>query len=155
MHPILRLITHRRAMKYWISDPFCLRPCLRLITSHRSSPRRFQLFQLIFLTFTPRFNPIAATFMRKAIVSIVSSHLSLPTSSTSKSRATGLPKEAINALVEAANGDIRSAIMGVQFACTAMSKAGEAGSNGNVNGRRAKRGKISTKSERDAALKTM
>ncbi|ELU37592.1 Rad17 domain-containing protein [Rhizoctonia solani AG-1 IA] len=44
-------------------------------------------------------------------------------SSNSKSKSHGLPKETIDALIEAANGDIRSAITGVQFAFTATSKA--------------------------------
>ncbi|KAF8694695.1 Rad17 cell cycle checkpoint protein, partial [Rhizoctonia solani] len=69
-----------------------------------------------------KFNPVAVTFMRKALISVISSHLSLPSSSNSKSKSHGLPKETIDALIEAANGDIRSAITGVQFAFTATSK---------------------------------
>ncbi|KAF8672897.1 Rad17 cell cycle checkpoint protein, partial [Rhizoctonia solani] len=69
-----------------------------------------------------KFNPVAATFMRKALISVISSHLSLPSSSNSKSKSHGLPKETIDALIEVANGDIRSAITGVQFAFTATSK---------------------------------
>ncbi|KAF8751919.1 Rad17 cell cycle checkpoint protein [Rhizoctonia solani] len=60
-----------------------------------------------------KFNPVAATFMRKALISVISSHLSLPSSSNSKSKSHGLPKETIDALIEAANGDIRSAITGI------------------------------------------
>ncbi|QRV78107.1 cell cycle checkpoint Rad17 [Ceratobasidium sp. AG-Ba] len=62
-----------------------------------------------------KFNPIAATIMRKALSSIIATRLSLPV--TSK---TGpIPRETLDLLVEASSGDIRSAIMAVQFACSA------------------------------------
>ncbi|KAF8748177.1 Rad17 cell cycle checkpoint protein [Rhizoctonia solani] len=99
-----------------------------------------------------KFNPVAATFMRKALISVISSHLSLPSSSNSKSKSHGLPKETIDALIEAANGDIRSAITGVQFAFTATSKA----TSQEVGRKKSSvRGKSGAKGERDAALKAM
>ncbi|CCO34177.1 cell cycle checkpoint protein [Rhizoctonia solani AG-1 IB] len=100
-----------------------------------------------------KFNPVAATFMRKALVSIISSHLSLPSSSNTKSKSHGLPKETIDVLIEAASGDIRSAITGVQFAFTATSKA----IPHNASGRKKvnPKGRGGAKSERDAALKVM
>ncbi|CAE6349052.1 unnamed protein product [Rhizoctonia solani] len=100
-----------------------------------------------------KFNPVAATFMRKALVSVISSHLSLPSSSNTKSKPHGLPKETIDALIEAANGDIRSAITGVQFAFTATSKgvSHEASGTKKANSK----GKGGAKGERDAALKAM
>ncbi|CAE7143696.1 unnamed protein product [Rhizoctonia solani] len=99
-----------------------------------------------------KFNPVAATFMRKALTSVISSHLSLPSSSTAKSKTNALPKETIDALIEAASGDIRSAITGVQFAFVAASKAIP-----EENGRKKPRpkGKGGAKGERDAALKAM
>ncbi|QRW20594.1 cell cycle checkpoint Rad17 [Rhizoctonia solani] len=99
-----------------------------------------------------KFNPVAATFMRKALISVISSHLSLPSSSNSKSKSHGLPKETIDALIEAANGDIRSAITGVQFAFTATSK----GISQEVGRKKSSvKGKGGAKGERDAALKVM
>ncbi|KAG8738699.1 Cell cycle checkpoint protein rad17 [Ceratobasidium sp. 414] len=95
-----------------------------------------------------KFNPIAATFMRKALSNIISSRLSLPV--TSKSG--GVPRETLDTLVEASAGDIRSAIMAVQFACVVGG-----GSEGKVqaNGGGKGRGKGKGKSERDATVKAM
>ncbi|KAG9103435.1 Cell cycle checkpoint protein rad17 [Ceratobasidium sp. 370] len=95
-----------------------------------------------------KFNPIAVTFMRKALSNIIASHLSLPTTS----KAGGVPRETLDVLVEASAGDIRSAIMAVQFACIVG-----AGSEGKVqaNGGGKSKGKGKGKSERDAAIKTM
>ncbi|CUA69879.1 Checkpoint protein rad17 [Schizosaccharomyces pombe 972h-] [Rhizoctonia solani] len=98
-----------------------------------------------------KFNPIATTFMRKALVSVISSHLS-SISSNIKSKTNSLPKETVDALIEAASGDIRSAITGVQFAFTAASRALPDG-----DGRKKLRpkGRGGAKGERDAALKAM
>ncbi|KAF8601784.1 P-loop containing nucleoside triphosphate hydrolase protein [Ceratobasidium sp. AG-I] len=102
-----------------------------------------------------KFNPIAATFMRKALSSIISSHLSLsaPGSSTKSKSKTGnaVPREILDALVEASAGDIRSAIMGVQFACTVGQGQSETnGATGKTKGKG--RGK---KAEKDASVKAM
>ncbi|RDX46443.1 Rad17-domain-containing protein [Lentinus brumalis] len=60
------------------------------------------------------FNPIAATYMRPALKSLLDRHFS--SSSASGTRPT---KEVLDVIVESSNGDIRSAIMALQFACTA------------------------------------
>ncbi|KAG9125052.1 Cell cycle checkpoint protein rad17 [Ceratobasidium sp. 392] len=92
-----------------------------------------------------KFNPIAATFMRKALSSIIASRLSLPT--TSKSG--GVPRETLDTLVDASAGDIRSAIMAVQFACIV------GGESINVGGKSKPKGKGKGKSERDEGVKAM
>ncbi|EPQ51476.1 hypothetical protein GLOTRDRAFT_48731, partial [Gloeophyllum trabeum ATCC 11539] len=58
-----------------------------------------------------KFNAISATLMRKALQSLLSRHFS---------RAAGAPpsKDVVDLVVDTANGDIRSAIMSLQFACT-------------------------------------
>jgi cell cycle checkpoint protein len=61
------------------------------------------------------FNPIAPTLMRKALQAIVNGHF---TSSSVSSMASLAPsKEVLDVIVESSNGDIRSAIMALQFAC--------------------------------------
>ncbi|KAG9121368.1 Cell cycle checkpoint protein rad17, partial [Ceratobasidium sp. 392] len=92
-----------------------------------------------------KFNPIAATFMRKALSSIIASRLSLPT--TSKSG--GVPRKALDTLVDASAGDIRSAIMAVQFACIV------GGESTNAGGKSKPKGKGKGKSERDAGVKAI
>ncbi|KAG8788697.1 Cell cycle checkpoint protein rad17, partial [Ceratobasidium sp. 428] len=93
-----------------------------------------------------KFNPIAATFMRKALSGIIASRLSLPTTSKSS----GVPRETLDTLVEASAGDIRSAIMSVQFACL----VGGGSEQTNASGKSKTKGK-SKKSERDATVKSM
>ncbi|KAG6817375.1 hypothetical protein H0H87_009562 [Tephrocybe sp. NHM501043] len=56
------------------------------------------------------FNPIAPTLLLKGLQALLHSHFS--TSSRSPPS-----KEVLDAIVESANGDIRSAIMALQFAC--------------------------------------
>jgi len=56
-----------------------------------------------------RFNQIAQSFLRKALQSILNAHFSTVFQH--------LPKSALDVIVETANGDIRSAIMALQFAC--------------------------------------
>ncbi|RPD65187.1 P-loop containing nucleoside triphosphate hydrolase protein [Lentinus tigrinus ALCF2SS1-7] len=63
------------------------------------------------------FNPIAASFMRSALKSMLDQHFSSP--SVSGTRPT---KEILDLIVESSHGDIRSAIMALQFACTADQK---------------------------------
>ncbi|KAG9029405.1 Cell cycle checkpoint protein rad17 [Tulasnella sp. JGI-2019a] len=59
------------------------------------------------------FNPIATTIMRKAVNSLLTRVASSP-SATSHQKPS---KEVVDIIVESANGDIRSAIMALQFAC--------------------------------------
>ncbi|TFK47071.1 Rad17-domain-containing protein [Heliocybe sulcata] len=57
-----------------------------------------------------KFNPVSATLMKKALHSLVAKH----------SRTSSHPqpsKELVELVVDSANGDIRSAIMALQFAC--------------------------------------
>ncbi|KAJ7064870.1 Rad17 cell cycle checkpoint protein-domain-containing protein [Mycena amicta] len=59
------------------------------------------------------FNPIAPTIMKKALQSLISTHFS--SSATKGSNAPS--KEMLDIIVETSNGDIRSAIMALQFSC--------------------------------------
>lgn len=59
-----------------------------------------------------RFNPIAPTLLKKALQALLTKHFSsspLPAPS----------KETVDIVVESCNGDIRSAVMALQFACVA------------------------------------
>jgi len=58
-----------------------------------------------------RFNPIAPTLMKKALTRLLDRHFGSKSSSVPPS------KEIISMVVESANGDIRSAIMTLQFSC--------------------------------------
>jgi len=65
-----------------------------------------------------RFNPIAPTLMRKALQALLNRHF---TAYTSYAKPT---KEVLDTVIESSNGDIRSAIMTLQFSCvTSSSKA--------------------------------
>ncbi|KAF7318936.1 hypothetical protein HMN09_00229400 [Mycena chlorophos] len=57
------------------------------------------------------FNPIAPTIMKKALNSLVSAHFASQGSGTAPS------KEMLDIIIETSNGDIRSAIMALQFSC--------------------------------------
>ncbi|KAI6129591.1 Rad17 cell cycle checkpoint protein-domain-containing protein [Pisolithus croceorrhizus] len=57
------------------------------------------------------FNPIAPTLMMKALQALLAKHFG-PQVSAGKP-----PKEALDVIVETSNGDIRSALMALQFAC--------------------------------------
>ncbi|KAJ7449259.1 Rad17 cell cycle checkpoint protein-domain-containing protein [Mycena latifolia] len=57
------------------------------------------------------FNPIAPTLMKKALQSMLTTHFS------SKSSGSAPSKEMLDIVVETSNGDIRSAIMALQFSC--------------------------------------
>ncbi|KAF9225947.1 hypothetical protein BS17DRAFT_572394 [Gyrodon lividus] len=61
------------------------------------------------------FNPIAPTLMTKALQALLSSHLG-PRDSSGRANKQ-LPRQALDVIVESSNGDIRSAIMALQFAC--------------------------------------
>ncbi|KAF8811186.1 P-loop containing nucleoside triphosphate hydrolase protein [Phlegmacium glaucopus] len=61
------------------------------------------------------FNPIAPTLLRKAVQALLKTHFA-----SSSSASTIAPsKEVIDIIVESANGDIRNAIMALQFSCIA------------------------------------
>jgi len=57
-----------------------------------------------------RYNPIAPTLMKKALQHLVSTHFA-------QSSLSPPSKEVLDIIVETSNGDIRSAIMALQFAC--------------------------------------
>lgn len=64
---------------------------------------------------SPRFNPIAPTLMTKALQALLASHFG---SLDAHERAAKQPsREVIDIIVQSSNGDIRSAIMALQFAC--------------------------------------
>lgn len=65
-----------------------------------------------------RFNPIAPTLLRKALQGLLNTHFALNKSAQPS-------KEVLDAVVETANGDIRSAIMALQFACAASLPSGK------------------------------
>ncbi|KAJ7694789.1 Rad17 cell cycle checkpoint protein-domain-containing protein [Mycena rosella] len=65
------------------------------------------------------FNPIAPTLMKKALQSLVTGHFA------SKSRGPAPSKETLDIVVETSNGDIRSAIMALQFSCTVEMPGGK------------------------------
>ncbi|KAG6865361.1 hypothetical protein C0991_003213 [Blastosporella zonata] len=56
------------------------------------------------------FNPIAPTLLLKALQALVHTHFSTPSRSAPS-------RELLDAIIESSNGDIRSAIMALQFAC--------------------------------------
>ncbi|OSD07710.1 Rad17-domain-containing protein [Trametes coccinea BRFM310] len=64
------------------------------------------------------FNPIASTYMRSALKTLLDRHFSSPTHSGARPT-----KDVLDVIVESSNGDIRSAIMALQFACTAGSNS--------------------------------
>lgn len=67
------------------------------------------------------FNPIAPTLLKRALQTLYARHIAeRPASST---RAQNLTKEDLDIIVESAEGDIRSAIMSLEFACGATSQA--------------------------------
>ncbi|PPQ71519.1 hypothetical protein CVT26_010390 [Gymnopilus dilepis] len=76
------------------------------------------------------FNPIAPTLMRKALQSLLTTHFS----STSSKTGAQPSKEILDIVIDSSNGDIRSAIMALQFACIA--EAGGTSSTKQKNGRK-------------------
>ncbi|EKM77716.1 hypothetical protein AGABI1DRAFT_129999 [Agaricus bisporus var. burnettii JB137-S8] len=69
------------------------------------------------------FNPIAPTLMKKALTALIDRHFSQRSSSSSHSDIVTPTKEIIDAIVESSNGDIRSAIMALQFNSVASKKS--------------------------------
>ena len=75
------------------------------------------------------FNPIAATLMKRALQHLVTTHFaSHPGPQPSK--------ELLDIIVESSNGDIRSAVMALQFACV---HADADPSNARAKGKRGKK----------------
>jgi cell cycle checkpoint protein len=70
-----------------------------------------------------RFNPIAQTLMKKALTALVNRHFSKSLSSSSHSHTVAPTKDIIDAIVQSSNGDIRSAIMALQFNSVASQKS--------------------------------
>ncbi|KAJ7083621.1 Rad17 cell cycle checkpoint protein-domain-containing protein [Mycena belliarum] len=60
------------------------------------------------------FNPIAPTLMKKALQSLITTHFSSKPSGSAPS------KETLDIIIETSNGDIRSAIMALQFSCVVV-----------------------------------
>ncbi|KAH9855575.1 Rad17-domain-containing protein [Lenzites betulinus] len=60
------------------------------------------------------FNPIAATYMRNALKTLLDRHFASPSAPGVRPS-----KDVLDVIVESSNGDIRSAVMALQFACTA------------------------------------
>ncbi|KAG6336985.1 hypothetical protein ID866_2086 [Astraeus odoratus] len=61
------------------------------------------------------FNPIAPTLMTKALHRLLAKHFA--SQRTSKKTEKQPPKEVLDMIVETSNGDVRSALMALQFAC--------------------------------------
>ncbi|CAL1710781.1 unnamed protein product [Somion occarium] len=66
------------------------------------------------------FNPIAPTLMKRALQQIIDSEFSSSAKSRSRPSASAPSKEVLNFIIESSNGDIRSAIMALQFASTSV-----------------------------------
>ncbi|KAI0689660.1 Rad17 cell cycle checkpoint protein-domain-containing protein [Cytidiella melzeri] len=62
------------------------------------------------------FNPIAPTLMKRALQRLLTAHFSSFGRKVEKGKQPS--KEAVDLIIESSNGDIRSAIMALQFACT-------------------------------------
>ncbi|KAG8957192.1 Cell cycle checkpoint protein rad17 [Tulasnella sp. 419] len=86
------------------------------------------------------FNPISVTLLRKALNSILDRHFSSPAGASSMRPS----KEVVDMVVDSSNGDIRSAIMALQFACV-INLPGKKGSNPKSKSKAAKVAAISAK----------
>ncbi|THU98650.1 checkpoint protein Rad24 [Dendrothele bispora CBS 962.96] len=79
-----------------------------------------------------RFNPIAPTLLKKALSALLTRHFSTSTSGSGSTRSP-VSSTYLDLIVDSANGDIRSAIMSLQFACTRLGvnskKKGRKGNN--------------------------
>ncbi|TFK24018.1 hypothetical protein FA15DRAFT_687660 [Coprinopsis marcescibilis] len=69
------------------------------------------------------FNPIASTLMRKALTALIQTHSKQHSDDDTFFKPS---KQVLDMVVESANGDIRSAIMGLQFACVVEAPRGKA-----------------------------
>lgn len=65
------------------------------------------------------FNPIASTYMKPALTNMLDKQFASPTSGTRPSR------DILDHIIESSNGDIRSAIMTLQFACVVKMPTGQ------------------------------
>ncbi|KAG8943249.1 Cell cycle checkpoint protein rad17 [Tulasnella sp. 424] len=82
-----------------------------------------------------QFNPVAITLLRKAVNSLLDKVFS-PSSPPGLSPLQRPPKDVVEAIISSANGDIRSAVMALQFACVVDL---EQVSGGTTKGRGAKK----------------
>ncbi|KAI0827180.1 Rad17-domain-containing protein [Trametes gibbosa] len=64
------------------------------------------------------FNPVAATYMRNALKTLLDRHFASPSAPGVRPS-----KDVLDVIIESSNGDIRSAVMALQFACTADGSA--------------------------------
>lgn len=90
--------------------------------------------------FPYRFNSIAATFMRKALLSILSVRKQVDAAST-PAPTSSKGKELIESLIAVANGDIRSAINTLQLTLTQSAAIGAQGTKRFADGSTRKKGK--------------
>lgn len=65
------------------------------------------------------FNPIAPTLMQRALQTLLKTHFALPSTPKSHRQPS---KDELNIILDSSNGDIRSAIMALQFACVSVPK---------------------------------
>jgi len=94
------------------------------------------------------FNPIAPTLMTKALQAMVTTHFK----STGEKPPT---KDVIEMIVESSNGDIRSAVMALEFACVVTLPAKGAGKGrmkGNTVGRGGARAVLEAVTRREQSL---
>lgn len=84
------------------------------VTEIRYSNSTVHLTSLI----SSSFNPIAQTLMRKALQAMLNTHFP-------NSKSVAPAKDVLDIVVDSSNGDIRSAIMALQFACIAQESGGK------------------------------
>jgi hypothetical protein len=111
-------------VKMWsILGVFCRLACwgvrmlLRLGTYRLGKRERglvLRTRKLTLVVVLSRFNPIAPTLLRKALQTLLYLHFS---SASSRQKQKQPPKDILDMIVDSSNGDIRSAIMALQFAC--------------------------------------
>lgn len=76
---------------------------------------RYSYFSIgLIILASDRFNPIAITYLRRAVNSLLDKVFS---SSGPSSPAQRPPKDVVEMVLDSAHGDIRSAVMALQFAC--------------------------------------
>ncbi|KAG8943251.1 Cell cycle checkpoint protein rad17 [Tulasnella sp. 424] len=76
-----------------------------------------------------QFNPVAITLLRKAVNSLLDKVVS-PSSPAGLSPLQRPPKDVVEAIIGSADGDIRSAVMALQFACVVDLEQGSGGTRG-------------------------
>lgn len=76
-------------------------------------------FRTILNYLSTSFNPIAPSLMTRALQALLKTHFASSTTPKSHRQPS---KDDLNTIVESSNGDIRSAIMALQFSCVSVSK---------------------------------